>query len=73
MSGSMARTRGGDPAASKVFERLWEDDRGQDLVEYVFIIFFVALVVISALQLLGGNVSSKYDQVKDLPNTGPGS
>lgn len=40
--------------------RLWGDDGGQDLVEYVFIILFVALAVVAGLKLLGGEVSKKY-------------
>ena len=39
---------------------LWEDESGQDLVEYVLILVLVALVVFVALQTLGTNVSTKF-------------
>lgn len=48
--------------------RLWADESGQDLIEYVLIIVFVALAVVAALELLGEGVSSRYDTVTDLPN-----
>jgi pilus assembly protein Flp/PilA len=40
-----------------------QQDDGQTLVEYAFLIAFIATVVIVAMQLLGTNVSSLFGSV----------
>lgn len=40
-----------------------EREEGQTLVEYAFLIAFIALVALVALQLLGTNVSSLFNSV----------
>jgi pilus assembly protein Flp/PilA len=42
-----------------------EDDRGQTLVEYALLLFFIAIVVIAALMLLGPTVSAIFQSVND--------
>jgi pilus assembly protein Flp/PilA len=37
--------------------------RGQGLVEYALILFLVAIVVITALALIGSNVGSLYTSI----------
>jgi Flp pilus assembly pilin Flp len=37
-----------------------KDERGANLVEYVFLLVFIALVVVLAVQALGGKVSEKF-------------
>jgi len=41
------------------------DDRGQTLVEYALLLFFIAIVVIAALILLGPTVSAIFQSVND--------
>ena len=41
------------------------DDRGQTLVEYALLLFFIAIVVIVALLLLGPTVSAIFQSVND--------
>jgi Flp pilus assembly pilin Flp len=36
------------------------DERGANLVEYVFLLVFIALVVVIVVQALGGKVSEKF-------------
>ncbi len=36
-------------------------ERGASLVEYAFLLIFIALVAIAAVEMLGGNVSSQVD------------
>lgn len=48
--------------ASVLTARMQQDD-GQTLVEYAFLIAFIATVVIVAMQLLGTNVSSLFGSV----------
>jgi Flp pilus assembly pilin Flp len=38
-----------------------KDERGANLVEYVFLLVFIALVVVAAVTLLGTRVSEKFD------------
>jgi len=37
-----------------------EDERGANLVEYVFLLVFIALIVVVAVLALGGKVSEKF-------------
>ncbi len=41
--------------------KLGMDERGANLVEYVFLLVFIALVVVIAVTALGGKVSEKFD------------
>ena len=36
------------------------DERGANLVEYVFLLVFIALIVVIAVKALGNNVSNKF-------------
>lgn len=40
--------------------RFATDERGANMVEYVLLLAFVALVVLGAVSLLGGTVSSRF-------------
>jgi Flp pilus assembly pilin Flp len=66
----LSATAGGQPHMSElsVF-KTWlmaklniKDERGANLVEYVFLLVFIALVVVIAVTALGGKVSSKFSQ-----------
>lgn len=37
------------------------DSRGANLVEYILLVAFIALIVLVAVKALGGKVSSKFD------------
>lgn len=38
------------------------DERGANLVEYVLLLAFIAIVVFVAVKVLGGTVSTKFSQ-----------
>lgn len=42
---------------------LLRDERGQGLTEYALIIALVALVAVAALTLLGGQISTVFDDI----------
>ena len=49
----------------RLLRRLWEDERGQDLTEYVLITLLVVIVVIATLELLGTEIGNRYDATKE--------
>jgi Flp pilus assembly pilin Flp len=42
--------------------RLNRDERGANLVEYVLLLAFIAIVVFVAVKVLGGTVSTKFSK-----------
>lgn len=42
--------------------RMQQEERGASLVEYALLLALIALVCIAALNLLGGNVATEYDE-----------
>jgi Flp pilus assembly pilin Flp len=42
--------------------RMNRDERGANLVEYVLLLAFIAIVVFVAVKVLGGTVSTKFSQ-----------
>lgn len=42
---------------------LRKDDRGASAVEYGLLVFFIAIVIIAAVTLLGKNLSSLFNNV----------
>jgi Flp pilus assembly pilin Flp len=47
----------------RTFRNLLRDEAGQDLPEYAVLIGLVALTVIAAVALLGGNISTTLNDV----------
>jgi pilus assembly protein Flp/PilA len=48
-----------------IVRALRTEDRGQTLVEYGLLLFFIAIVVIAALLVLGPTVSGIFQSVND--------
>lgn len=44
--------------SSRVVERIFADDTGQDLVEYTLLLVLLALAAVAAMEFLGGAVGS---------------
>lgn len=44
-----------------VIERLWSDQRGQDLVEYVLIIVVIVLAIGAAMLILRGAIETSFN------------
>ena len=43
-----------------LLKRLWQDEQGQDLVEYALLLVLIALVAVSTLQTLGKTISAVF-------------
>ena len=46
-----------------LFRRLVLEDQGQDLIEYAFLVAFIALAVIVSLQSLAGGISTQMTNI----------
>ncbi len=57
---------------SNLFVRFMRDDSGQDLVEYAFLIVFIALVAAIGLDLLGVNLLNLFNATAAAVVVGPG-
>lgn len=44
-------------------KRFWNDESGATAVEYGLMVALIAVVIIAAVKLLGGNLSTKFNQV----------
>ena len=41
------------------------DERGANLVEYILLIAFIAIIVIVAVKVLGGTISTQFSSAND--------
>jgi pilus assembly protein Flp/PilA len=48
-----------------LWKLLWNDESGQDLAEYALLIALIAIVVIAAVTLLGGNIQTVFQNIAD--------
>jgi pilus assembly protein Flp/PilA len=57
-----------------MLQNLWmalrSDESGQDLAEYALLIALIAIVVIAAVTLLGGNISAVFNNIAGALNVG---
>ena len=53
----------------QLMARFIRRDEGQDLVEYAFLVAFVALLVIAGVTALGTNLNVFYDSISSLPSS----
>jgi len=44
----------------KLSQRLWQDERGQDLTEYGLILVLVALAAVSTMRILASSLSKVF-------------
>jgi pilus assembly protein Flp/PilA len=47
----------------QLFKALLQDESGQDLAEYAILIGLIALAVIAAVTLLGGTISTVFNNI----------
>ena len=45
-----------------MLKKLWNDESGATAVEYALMVALIAVVIIGAVTLLGGNASAKLNQ-----------
>jgi Flp pilus assembly pilin Flp len=43
--------------------RLVDDEEGQDMVEYAFLIVFIAIAAVAAMLLLPGSISTLFNNI----------
>jgi pilus assembly protein Flp/PilA len=46
-----------------LWKLLYNDESGQDLAEYALLIALIAIVVIAAVTLLGGNIEAVFQDI----------
>ncbi len=46
-----------------LWNALYTDESGQDLAEYALLIALIAIVVIAAVTLLGGNIQTVFNNI----------
>lgn len=46
-----------------LWNALYNDESGQDLAEYALLIALIAIVVIAAVTLLGGNIQTVFNNI----------
>ena len=48
-----------------LWKLMYNDESGQDLAEYALLIALIAIVVIAAVTLLGGNIQTVFQNIAD--------
>ena len=46
-----------------LIQRLWADDRGQDIAEYAVMLAVILVLVIGTVRLIGGNANNAFSSV----------
>jgi pilus assembly protein Flp/PilA len=46
-------------------QRIWQDDEGQGMVEYAFILVLIAMAVLIGLQVLGKATNNLYSNISN--------
>lgn len=46
-----------------LIQRLWADDRGQDIAEYAVMLAVILLLVVGTIRLIGTNANSTFSNV----------
>ncbi len=59
VANSPRREKGGRET-KRILSRLWREEAGQDLTEYVLLSVLIALALVSAMEPLGKAVSAAY-------------
>ena len=44
-------------------EKLWRDDKGQDIAEYAVMLAVILLLVVGTVQLIGSNANTVFSSV----------
>jgi Flp pilus assembly pilin Flp len=57
-----ANAPGGQPV-TKFLERLWSDERGQDIAEYAVMLAVILVIVVGTIRLIGSNANNVFSEV----------
>jgi Flp pilus assembly pilin Flp len=44
-------------------QRLWNDERGQDIAEYAVMLAVILVIVVGTIRLIGSNANTVFSQV----------
>jgi Flp pilus assembly pilin Flp len=58
----MRECAGGRPVR-KFLERLWSDERGQDIAEYAVMLAVILVIVVGTIRLIGSNANNVFSEV----------
>ena len=47
---------------TEMVSRFWQDDEGQDLVEYALLVALISVALIGAMGLLTGGISTAFSE-----------
>jgi pilus assembly protein Flp/PilA len=47
----------------KHLQRIWADERGQDIAEYAVMLAVILVIVVGTIRLIGSNANSVYSSV----------
>ncbi len=45
------------------FQKLWQDEQGQDIAEYAVMLAVILVIVIGTVRLIGSNANTVFSQV----------
>lgn len=62
----------GQPDAPEVSRTDRSDERGQGMIEYAFILVLIAIVLIIALEVLGGQTGNMFSNIANSVGTASG-
>jgi Flp pilus assembly pilin Flp len=47
----------------KLIEKIWSDDRGQDIAEYAVMLAVILVLVVGTIRLVGSNANNAFSSV----------
>jgi Flp pilus assembly pilin Flp len=56
------KRRGGEKM-SKLMQRLWSEDSGQDIAEYAVMLAVILVLVVGTVRLIGSNANNAFSSV----------
>jgi len=48
---------------AKFLQRLWKEDRGQDIAEYAVMLAVILVIVVGTIRLIGSNANNVFSTV----------
>jgi Flp pilus assembly pilin Flp len=48
---------------TKMLQRLWSDEQGQDIAEYAVMLAVILVIVVGTVRLIGGNANNVFSSV----------
>jgi Flp pilus assembly pilin Flp len=48
---------------SKLLQRLWREDKGQDIAEYAVMLAVILVLVVGTVRLIGSNANNAFSSV----------